>query len=329
MAFERSWEAPMEFEYERPLSPYNVFDIPPSSSPYPAAANALLAKARNHFQPKKFATSFDADILVSSLDGIKLDDQKSDLRGIQDLDISKDQQKRPPRPVQQQQHQQQQTNSLRHQYELPSNASPEISASTENEHPPLSSPLPSPPQSSPDDDNNTLALVPQTEHDMIPAPQQQHLHQHLYPPPFLPDQKRSLILFLSDMFILTRNIVVFALVLYLCVQFAITFHRDVTLKMEIYESDRLEEHYRCRLEYMRNRCDPSTMLPAMEAQCQQWQQCLYHPIWIGKTKLLAETIAEICNAFVDTISTKTMIFLLSTLVTILWGVWQRPKHINE
>lgn len=46
--------------------------------------------------------------------------------------------------------------------------------------------------------------------------------------------------------------------------------------------------------------------------CRQWLQCLYTPAWIGKTKVLAETFAEIANGFVDTISYKTMVKNLGT-----------------
>lgn len=46
--------------------------------------------------------------------------------------------------------------------------------------------------------------------------------------------------------------------------------------------DILEDHYHCRMEYAKNRCDPSTRLPAMDEQCRRWQQCLYRPMWVGK-----------------------------------------------
>lgn len=96
------------------------------------------------------------------------------------------------------------------------------------------------------------------------------------------------------------QIALFTLAVFVVVQFAVALRRDVSQRMAIYESGRLckkrnkasndlytcldilEDHYHCRMEYAKNRCDPSTRLPAMDEQCRRWQQCLYRPMWVGK-----------------------------------------------
>lgn len=68
----------------------------------------------------------------------------------------------------------------------------------------------------------------------------------------------------------------------------------------------MESYFICEQEYHQNQCH-NNHRPAMVEPCREWLRCLYTPAWIGKTKVLAETFAEIANGFVDTISLKAMV----------------------
>lgn len=46
----------------------------------------------------------------------------------------------------------------------------------------------------------------------------------------------------------------------------------------------------------------------MEARCGGWEECMNREVVVGgKTRVVAETLAEVVNGFVDVISFKTMV----------------------
>lgn len=64
----------------------------------------------------------------------------------------------------------------------------------------------------------------------------------------------------------------------------------------------------CAKAYVDNRCEPATRIPAMERKCSGWEECMGREVVvIGKTRVVAETLAEVVNGFVDVISFKTMV----------------------
>ncbi|KAI8391806.1 Di-sulfide bridge nucleocytoplasmic transport domain-containing protein [Radiomyces spectabilis] len=140
---------------------------------------------------------------------------------------------------------------------------------------------------------------------------------------------RGLIYYLSGLFRMGINLVLFLFALYLAIQFASALKRDVIRKLEIYESDMLDETIHCNKLYAANMCDPSTRRPHMEDQCKTWEQCIHRPMWIGRTKVLAETFAEILNSFVDEISIKTIIVCFSVFFAFMWSSAMRPKETHK
>jgi hypothetical protein len=65
----------------------------------------------------------------------------------------------------------------------------------------------------------------------------------------------------------------------------------------------------CASDYDKNRCDPRTRVPAMEAACEGWARCMKQdPTKVGRAKVSATTFAEIYNSFVEPISWKAMVF---------------------
>ena len=65
----------------------------------------------------------------------------------------------------------------------------------------------------------------------------------------------------------------------------------------------------CSKNYVDNRCSPPDRIPAMEATCITWENCMTRdPKTVGRARVSAETFAEILNSFVEPISYKTMAF---------------------
>lgn len=76
----------------------------------------------------------------------------------------------------------------------------------------------------------------------------------------------------------------------------------------------MSEISQCSKQYIENRCSPELRVPAMEKACLAWESCMKRdPSVVGRAKLSAETFAEIINGFIEPISYKTMIFILTAL----------------
>lgn len=119
-------------------------------------------------------------------------------------------------------------------------------------------------------------------------------------------------------------------VLYFLLQFFLTVRRDVQIKVNeqlsstspkgtssdltLYHLDIMSEIGQCSKQYIENRCSPELRVPAMEKACLAWEACMKRdPSVVGRAKLSAETFAEIINGFIEPISYKTMIFILTAL----------------
>mgnify|MGYP000222772140 CR=1 FL=1 len=74
----------------------------------------------------------------------------------------------------------------------------------------------------------------------------------------------------------------------------------------------------CSRQYVDNRCSPEMRVPAMEKACMEWETCMSRdPAATSRSRLFAETIAEILNGFFGAISTKTYICLISGAVMVV------------
>ncbi|KAI8338735.1 Di-sulfide bridge nucleocytoplasmic transport domain-containing protein [Chlamydoabsidia padenii] len=168
-------------------------------------------------------------------------------------------------------------------------------------------------------------------------PDQQRYDPHLYPTASFYHHdpvahRTSLVNYISGMVQIGCQLVFFFFCLYIAYQFILALNEDVALKIQVYESEYMDKHFICEQEYHRNQCYNNNR-PAMVEPCREWLQCLYTPAWIGKTKVLAETFAEIANGFVDTISLKTMVFGILVVIATLWfssqgkhGIGYQPQH---
>ncbi|SAL99948.1 hypothetical protein [Absidia glauca] len=163
-------------------------------------------------------------------------------------------------------------------------------------------------------------------------PQQRYEH-HLYPTASFYHHdpiahRTSLVNYFAGLIQIGCQLLLFFFCLYIGYQFILALNEDVALKIQVYESEYMDKHFICEQEYHRNHCHNNNR-PAMIEPCRQWLQCLYTPAWIGKTKVLAETFAEIANGFVDTISYKTMAFGSLVIITTIWFSSQGRQYQQQ
>jgi len=109
------------------------------------------------------------------------------------------------------------------------------------------------------------------------------------------------------------NLSLILLFLYLAVQFILTVQRDVEQRISEYSMEIVQEITMCALQHKANLCSTNP-IPAMVQQCTKWETCMNRdPTVVGRAKVGAELIAEVVNGFVEPISWKTLIFLLTSL----------------
>ncbi|GAA5916690.1 hypothetical protein JCM6882_002268 [Rhodosporidiobolus microsporus] len=110
------------------------------------------------------------------------------------------------------------------------------------------------------------------------------------------------------------------LVLSLLLLFLYTLYNDILTRLSSLTLELRAEILQCAKSYVDNRCAPETRLPAMESRCAAWEECMNREVVVGgKTRVVAETLAEVVNGFVDVISFKTMLFVLLTLFLTIYG----------
>lgn len=107
------------------------------------------------------------------------------------------------------------------------------------------------------------------------------------------------------------NLAMVAALIYAIAMFYLTIRNDVNLKVEEYSVDIIDQIAKCSFEYLRNGCEPSKRVPAIEAACQQWERCMQRdPKEVGRAKVSAETFGVIIEAFLNPIGLKSMLFLI-------------------
>lgn len=135
------------------------------------------------------------------------------------------------------------------------------------------------------------------------------------------------------------NLLLISIILYLLFIFISTIKADINHKLEVYTSDALQEISVCSREYYRNKCSTengNTRVPALEKACTVWAKCMNRdPQLIGKSKITAETFADIVNGFIRPISWKSLIFMNfmifgSLFITnIAFGSYRNSSNFNN
>lgn len=109
------------------------------------------------------------------------------------------------------------------------------------------------------------------------------------------------------------NIIIVMIIFYFGYVFYRTTTKDINNKLEMYINEAKQEISLCSRHYYRNKCsvEPGQKrLPALEQSCFMWEKCMNRdPQLIGKSKVSAETFADIVNGFVKPVSWKALIFI--------------------
>ncbi|BGP24607.1 hypothetical protein JCM10295v2_003525 [Rhodotorula toruloides] len=102
------------------------------------------------------------------------------------------------------------------------------------------------------------------------------------------------------------------LVLSLLSLFLYTLYTDIQARLAELTVELRSEIVQCAKAYVDNLCQEKRM-PALARQCVEWEECMNKEVVVvGKTRVVAETLAEVVNGFVD-------LFVLLTLGITIYG----------
>jgi hypothetical protein len=106
------------------------------------------------------------------------------------------------------------------------------------------------------------------------------------------------------------NVLFLGFVVFVLYTFVQSVQHDINMKVIEFSSEIMNEMAACSKNYVENRCDPATRIPAIRASCDLWERCMNRdPAVVARTKISAQTLGEIVNGFVEPLSYKTMFFL--------------------
>lgn len=108
-----------------------------------------------------------------------------------------------------------------------------------------------------------------------------------------------------------------------------SIRHDVDTKVDEYSQEILAQISECHRHYMENRCgEAEGPPPALGPTCASWEACMRRdPAVVARTRIGAETLAEIVNSFVEPLSYKTigtfcvllLTFVAATNLMFRWG----------
>jgi len=77
----------------------------------------------------------------------------------------------------------------------------------------------------------------------------------------------------------------------------------------------------CSRNYVENRCAPGERVPALDAACNEWESCMNQQagIVVKRSKLSAQTLGEVVNAFLEQLSWKSAALLSLLFLVIVVG----------
>lgn len=105
------------------------------------------------------------------------------------------------------------------------------------------------------------------------------------------------------------NFIVLSLILFFGYKFISNIKADMRQREETYIAETIYEISICTQEYFKNKC-AERPVPAIQKACNELFKCMNQdPNAIVKTKITAETIANIINSFIKPISWKSIFFI--------------------
>ncbi|GEQ72734.1 hypothetical protein JCM33374_g6422 [Metschnikowia sp. JCM 33374] len=135
------------------------------------------------------------------------------------------------------------------------------------------------------------------------------------------------------------NVIIVSVVLYLLFIFIKTVRVDIRHKVEMYTADAIQEISLCSRQFYRNRCSnegTNIRAPALEETCMALEKCMNRdPQQIGKSKITAETFADIVNGFLHPISWKSSILFSGLIIggvfitNIAFGTYRSRSGLGD
>ncbi|CCK70047.1 Brr6p KNAG_0D02980 [Huiozyma naganishii CBS 8797] len=127
---------------------------------------------------------------------------------------------------------------------------------------------------------------------------------------------------LSQYMRLAFNSVVATLVLFVAVKFLLMVRDDVNYKLDELKLRELQRIMECQIHYRDNKCAVwESVPPLLQEKCRLWGQCIAGEDSLAinrhSAKLWAQTLAEVVNSFVESISVRSLTVLLTTSCSII------------
>lgn len=120
------------------------------------------------------------------------------------------------------------------------------------------------------------------------------------------------------------NIIITSSILFISYKFVYLISSDVQWKLIELELDSMKEWRRCKLNYENNKCFQSIekIPPKLRYKCQEWSYCIeqYAPgnkRSFHSAKLWMQTLAEVVNTFIENITLRSLLFILTTVCSIV------------
>ena len=112
--------------------------------------------------------------------------------------------------------------------------------------------------------------------------------------------------------------------------FWMTVRSDVDKASEDARALVMAEITKCAKDYVDNRCGSDKRLPALEIVCDNWEHCMYRdPNGIGRARVSAHTFAQIFNSFIEPISYKAMVWLISFVYILSTLISPQITHLRN
>lgn len=100
--------------------------------------------------------------------------------------------------------------------------------------------------------------------------------------------------------------------------------RDISYKISLKKSETLTLIEEAKKLYILNKCDPTTRVPALQLQCDQWDHLIRHGFYsIKYTKIVIEMFADVLDGFVAKFKFKSLAVIITFMCVYLTF---RRKH---
>ena len=129
---------------------------------------------------------------------------------------------------------------------------------------------------------------------------------------------------LSGYIQLFLNLCIVLSIFWAVIRFILMLKNDVDSRIQRLVSAEQMKLKKCERDYIQNNCDPEVRVPALEALCEQWSECMRNSELVDinnytsmSAKLWAQTLAEVINAFSKEISIRSLAFLFICSCSII------------